>query len=109
MLAELAARPYAVGACSVTAHSLFVFAIAFGLGLRVLAKLFGVSFGLLCCLISVFANLCNTWVFTRWFNIDDKARLIRRANNPPVRKDRTGESSRNKHGSDQEATHCGVI
>ena len=87
------------------AHSLFVLAISLGLGLRVLAELFDVSFGLLCCLISVFANLGNTLILARWLNVDDKTRPIRRANNPPVRKDRTGENSRNKHGSDQEATH----
>jgi hypothetical protein len=57
-------------------HSFFVFAISLGLGLRVLAELFDVSFCLLCCLISVFANLGNTLILTRWFNIDDKAGSI---------------------------------
>jgi len=44
-----------------------------------------VRFGLLGCLIGVFANLGNAFVLIRWLDVDDKALLIRRANNPPIR------------------------
>jgi hypothetical protein len=46
-------------------------------GLRFFAKSFDVGFGLLRCLIDVFANFGNAFLFTRWLNVDDKALLVR--------------------------------
>ena len=86
-------------------QSLIVFAVVFGFGFCFFAKPFDVGFGLLNCLICIFANFGNAFFRTLWFNVDDKALLIRRADNPPGRKGRTSESASDNSNGDEEATH----
>jgi hypothetical protein len=61
------------------------------------AKTFGIGFSLLRCLIDILTNLGNALVFTRWLDIDNKALLVSRANNPPIRESRIG-SGGNPYG-----------
>jgi hypothetical protein len=73
-----------------------------GIGLSCcFAKPFDVGFGLLRCLIGVFANLCKAFVLTGWPDIDDKTGSIRRADDPPIGKDRSSESTRDKSSANQ--------
>jgi hypothetical protein len=57
----------------------------------ILAKTFDIGFGLLCCLIGVFAELGNASLLTLRLNINDKTRLIGGANDPPVCQDQSRE------------------
>jgi hypothetical protein len=55
------------------------------------AKLFDVSFGLLWCFVNFLPNLSNGLVIASRLNVHDEARIVGRANNPPVGESRIGK------------------
>jgi hypothetical protein len=64
--------------------------VALWLRLCLLAELFDVSLGLRRCLVDVLAELGDAFVVARWLYVDDEARLIRCAHNPPARESLIG-------------------